>query len=312
MTAPRIVIAEFMDEAAVDALGQNHEVLYDPLLVDDRAALVAATVGSKALIVRNRTRVDAQLLDAGPALVVVGRLGVGLDNIDLEACAARNVEVIPATGANSDAVAEYVIASVLVLMRGAFMASPVMVAGSWPRTDLVGREVGGRTMGLVGFGDIARRVARRANALGMNVIAYDPFLDPGDRAWNGVESVDMDDLLRRSDALSIHVPLTEETAHLIGSDALSSMPSGAVLINTSRGGIVDEQSVVDSLRNGHLGGAALDVFQEEPMTADSGALFRDTPNLILTPHIAGVTVESNHRVSALIADRVTDKLAEIR
>lgn len=309
MTSGRIIITEFMDDAAVEELqSSHHDVLYDPSLVDDPERLIAEVGSADALIVRNRTRLDASVISAAGNLRVVGRLGVGLDNIDLDACSDRDIEVIPATGANSDAVAEYVIASILVLTRGVFTSTDSVLDGEWPRTDLVGREIGGRTLGLVGFGDIARRVAHRAAALGMRVSAHDPYLDPGHRAWNGVEPLDLDTLLRTSDALSVHVPLTDATSNLIDAEALASMPSGAVLVNTSRGGVVDEDAVALSLREGHLGGAALDVFVDEPVTAESGVRLRDVPNLILTPHVAGVTVESNRRVSALIANRVAEAL----
>lgn len=304
MTVKSIVITEFMDDAAVDELGVAHTVVYDPTLVDDRVRLLAAVHSADALIVRNRTVVDRELLDAAGSVTVLGRLGVGLDNIDMGVCADRNIEVIPATGANADAVAEYVIASVLILTRGVFADSDGVVSGSWPRTDLVGREVGGQVMGLLGFGDIARRVSHRAAALGMRVIAHDPYLDPGDQAWNGVEPVSQDELIHRSGAVSIHVPLTASTTNLIDEAALAHMREGSVLVNTSRGGVVDENAVVASLRARHLGGAALDVFVEEPVTEAYGARFRDVPNLILTPHVAGVTEESNRRVSALIASRV--------
>lgn len=302
--ALHVVVTEFMDEAALEGFGPAFVVRYDPTLVDDRAAALAALADADAVIVRNRTQVDADLLAAAPRLCAVGRLGVGLDNIDLEACATRGVSVHPATGANAASVAEYVIAAVLSLVRGAFGSTAVMIAGEWPRAALgQGGEVGGRTLGLVGFGTIAREVAARARALGMRVIAHDPHLASGDATWGGTEPVTFDALLERADALSLHVPLTDATRGLIGADALRAMKPTAVLVNTARGGIVDEAALADALRSGRLAGAALDVFASEP-PGEAAAVFADCPNLVLTPHIAGVTAEANGRVSQLTVANV--------
>ncbi|MEQ8354029.1 MAG: hydroxyacid dehydrogenase [Kiloniellaceae bacterium] len=308
---PDIVIAEFMDEAAVDGLRCDFDVLYAPGLVDSPEALKDAVQAARALIVRNRTQVTAELLETAPRLIAVGRLGVGLDNIDLEACAARGVAVFPATGANDRAVAEYVVATTLLLLRGAYLAQDEMLAGAWPRQALMGGEAAGKTLGLVGFGAIARQVAVRAQALGMSVAAVDPFVAAGDPAWRGIARRDsLDELLSAADALSLHVPLTETTRGLIDAAALARLRPGAVLINTARGGIVDEAALAESLRRGHLGGAALDVFTTEPLGAADAAKFAGLGNLILTPHIAGVTVESNVRVSAVTARQVRAALEE--
>ncbi|WP_323766351.1 hydroxyacid dehydrogenase [Marinovum sp.] len=307
----KIVVSEFMDETALSAFGPEAEVLYDPTLVDDRTALLAALAGAGGLIVRNRTQVDRTLLEAAPALRVVGRLGVGLDNIDMAACAERGVAVRPATGANTLSVAEYVISTTLTLLRGAYGATPSMIAGQWPRNALIGAEAAGRTMGLLGFGGIARAVAARARALGMQIAAYDPYLPEGDPAWQGVTRCSIEELLARSDVLSLHVPLTEETRGLIGAEALAGMKPGAIVINTARGGVVDEPALARALREGHLGGAALDVFAVEPLTAEAGQVFAGIDNLVLTPHIAGVTREGNIRVSAITVDNVRKELAHV-
>ena len=306
----RVVVTEFMDEAALEGFGAGYDVRYDPALVDDRAATLAALIEADAVIVRNRTTVDAELLAAAPGLRAVGRLGVGLDNIDAVACEARGVSVHPATGANAASVAEYVIAAVMVLVRGAFASNAAMLAGEWPRGALGrGGEVGGRTLGLVGHGTIAREVAARARALGMAVIAHDPHLPPGDAAWGETEPVALDALLSRADAVSLHVPLTGTTRGMIGAESLDAMKPGAVLVNTARGGIVDDRAVASALRAGTLGGAALDVFEDEPLGEGAAAIFADCPNLILTPHIAGVTAEANARVSRLTVENVARALA---
>lgn len=303
----RIVITEFMDERAVQRLRDAHQVLYDPALVDDPARLLREADGADVLIVRNRTQVRGELLAALTRCRAVGRLGVGLDNIDVPGCEARGMQVIPATGANAASVAEYVIGTAMLLLRGAYGHSAEVAAGQWPRQGLSnGREMGGRTLGLLGLGGIGQRVARLGRALDMPVLAHDPGLPAGSPAFadHGVQPVALEDLLARSDVLSLHVPLLPGTRGLLDASRLAWMKPGAVLVNTSRGGIVDEVALAQALRSGHLGGAALDVFTEEPLPASPH--FIGCPNLLLTPHVAGVTADSNERVSFLIADRVME------
>jgi (S)-sulfolactate dehydrogenase len=309
----KIVICEFMDEPSVNVLRERFEVVYDPALVDRGAELHGHLADADALVVRNRTQVRGALLDAAPRLRVVGRLGVGLDNIDVPACQARAIEVIPATGANALAVAEYVITSCLLLLRGAWLSTAAVAAGEWPRTALSdGRECAGKTLGLVGFGGIGQLAARMAGALGMRAIAYDPLLPADAPAWRetGIARVSLEELLAQADAVSLHVPLTDATRALLDAGRIAAMKPGAVLVNTARGGIVDETALAQALRGGHLGGAALDVFEHEPLAA--GSPLAGAPNLILTPHIAGVTRESNQRVSSLIAERVAASLDAIQ
>jgi len=305
---PEIVISEFMDEAAIRASFAGRDVLYDPKLVDDPARLAAAVRDARALIVRNRTQVRGALLEAATQLQVVGRLGVGLDNIDVTACEARGIAVYPATGANDLSVAEYVITAALMLLRRAWFASARVAAGEWPRTELMGRELSGKRLGLVGYGAIARVTGRMARGLGMSVAAYDPLLPADHAAWADASPRPLPELLATSDVVSLHVPLTDATRNMIDAGALAGMRRGAILVNAARGGIVDEAALCSALRSGHLGGAALDVFAREPVDAASGASFVGVPNLILTPHIAGVTDESNVRVSAVTAEAVARHL----
>jgi len=305
----KIIICGFMDESSVNHLRRQFDVVYDPKLVERRQELLHLVADAEALVVRNRTQVDGELLAAAPKLRVAGRLGVGLDNIDVPACEARRVTVIPATGANAQAVAEYVLATAMVLLRGAYLASDAVAAGAWPRAQLSeGRECAGKTLGLVGFGGIGRLTARLAQALGMRVLAHDPALAADAPVWreSGVECAALDRLLAESDAVSLHVPLTPATRGLLNSARIGSMKPGAVLINTARGGTVDETALAQAVREGRLAGAALDVFEREPLVA--GSPMAGVPNLILTPHIAGVTRESNERVSAMIAAKVADFL----
>jgi (S)-sulfolactate dehydrogenase len=307
MTA--IVICEFMDEDAVTGILAGYYVLYDAGLVDRRSELIAALGEARALIVRNRTQLDADLLAKAPKLQAVGRLGVGLDNIDVAACEARGIAVYPATGANNAAVVEYVIGAMLTLLRGAYAATEAVMAGEWPRTRLLGREAGAKRLGLIGFGAIGRKVGAAAAALGMEICAYDPHVSVGDQPWGKVKPLALDGLLKVSDVVSLHVPLTDETCNLLDAKAIVQMKPGAVLINAARGGVLDEAAVADALRSGALSGAALDVFAQEPLLKERTEVFAGCSNLILTPHIAGLTVESNVRVSRLVAEKIRDNLA---
>ncbi|HEX4883372.1 MAG TPA: hydroxyacid dehydrogenase [Casimicrobiaceae bacterium] len=308
----RVLITEFMDEAAVASLASHHDTTYDKDLVDRRDELKAKLADVDALVVRNRTQVNAELLGAAPRLRVVGRLGVGLDNIDVALCEARGIAVIPATGANALAVAEYVIGTAMLLLRGAYASTADVAAGKWPRAALSnGREIAGKTLGIVGFGGIGRLTARLGRALGMRAMGFDAQLPASHACWRDedVEPRTLDALLAAADVLTLHVPLLPATRNLVDASRLASMKRGAILVNTARGGVVDEAAVAAALRSGHLGGAALDVFETEPLAA--GSPLAGCPNLVLTPHIAGVTAESNERVSALIAERVIEALASL-
>jgi (S)-sulfolactate dehydrogenase len=293
-----------MDEAAVERLKVQYDARYDPGLVDRPEELAEAAKDVDVLIVRNRTQVRGAMLDGAAKLKCVGRLGVGLDNIDVEACKARNVAIYPATGANDLSVAEYVMTAALMLHRRAWLSTASVVAGEWPRQKMVGNEIAGRTMGLVGLGSIAREVAWRAHAYGMQIVAYDPYLEPTHPAWQIARNVSFDGLLEIADVVSLHVPLTESTRGMIGAAQFKAMRRNAVLINAARGGVVDEEALAEALRNNVIGGASLDVFEIEPLTAEAGKKFAGLANLVLTPHIAGVTEESNVRVSNLVADLV--------
>jgi (S)-sulfolactate dehydrogenase len=305
----KVVVSEFIPDPHLERLRLSFEVVYDPDLYADRARLLVEIGDAAAIFIRNRTRIDRELLDAASELRVVGRLGVGLDNIDLDGCLAAGVTVIPAVGANAVSVAEYVIGAMLVLVRGVYHMTPSMVAGEWPRQGhAFGHELQGKTLGLVGLGSIARHVAIRAAAFGMDVVATDPFLPDGDAAWDTVGKVDLGTLLSMSDVVSLHVPMEEGTRNLIDASALRLMKPTAVLVNTSRGGIVEETALAAALREGSIAGAALDVFSTEPLGPGPAATFVDVPNLLLTPHLAGNTEEAVDRVAAMIVAAVVDAL----
>jgi len=303
-----IVISEFMDEEIASQAFTGFDVIYNPQLVDDRKALLKSVTDARALIVRNRTEVNETLLNEGRKLEVIGRLGVGLDNIDLDACKSRNITVCPATGANDIAVAEYVIASAMILLRKVWFSSEPITQGTWPRNELIGSEVFNKQLGLVGFGAIARQTAQRAHALGIQTVAYDPLIDKDDPVWEYTKKVELLELIKTSDIVSLHIPLTEQTKNMLDSTTINHMRPDSVLINAARGGVLDEEAVVRALKSGQLRGAALDVFESEPLSSSRCQLFRNVPNLLLTPHIAGVTAESNVRVSQLTVRKVLENL----
>jgi (S)-sulfolactate dehydrogenase len=307
----KIVVSEFMDSFAVESLRKHFNVLDDRTLVDDPERLFEAVCDADAIVIRNRTQINPALLERALRLSVVGRLGVGLDNIDLKACEQRQVKIIPATGANALAVAEYVISTAMMLLRGAYLSSAQVASGDWPRPQLSnGREFAGSTLAVVGFGGIGQLVARLAIGLGVQVIAFDPQLAGDAEAWqlSGVRRVSFEEALAEADVLTLHVPLRDETRNLLGPVQIKGLKRHAIVINAARGGIIDETALATALREGRVGGAALDVFEEEPMR--DGSMFAGLPNVILTPHIAGLTLQSNERVSTLIAARVTEALLQ--
>lgn len=309
MTRPRVVICEAIHPDALTLLATAAEVHYDQNLYGERERLLPLLAGAAALIVRNRTRVDGPLLQAAPGLRVVGRLGVGLDTLDLGACRRAGVRVTWAPGSNAASVAEYVLGAILALARRFEGVSRELHAGRWDRNAAIGTELLGRTLGIVGLGDIGARLAKRARAFGLEVIATDPALHEASFAVQeyGVRLLPLETLLSEADVVSLHLPLNEATRGLIDGAALARLKSEAMLVNTARGGLIDEAALARALRTGRLAGAALDVREHEPPPDDDP--LRGVPNLILTPHIAGVTDQSNRRASLRVAE---DVLAVLR
>ena len=308
-----IVITEFVDDATVQNLSQDYQVHFDPTLVDQQQNLPILLQDCRALIVRNRTQVTSKLLKSGPNIKVIGRLGVGLDNIDTEACQEQGIEVCPAVGANSISVAEYSIAAMLILLkRGIFDVSERVIAGEWPRTELMGLEAAGRSFGLIGYGAISREVATRAHALGMQVKAFDPFINKDDAVWDIAKKATLDEIITTNDVISCHVPLNNETYHVIDETAIARMRKGTIVINASRGGVVDEKAIIAGLKSKKLGGAALDVFEYEPLDQRSGAEFREVPNLLITPHVAWATEEADIRTGSVTVANVRRVLGRAR
>ena len=302
----RILIAEAMSEAAATLLGgRGLEAVLRPGLA--RAALLEIVAGFDALLVRSATRVDAELLAAAPRLKLVGRAGIGTDNIDIAAATARGVVVMNTPFGNVVTTAEHSLAMIMALARRIPGADRSMKAGAWEKSRFVGMELAGKTLGLVGCGTIGSIVASRAQGLGMHVAVADPFLSRERARELGVERIGLEELLRQADVVSIHAPLNESTRALIGADELAAARDGLLLVNCARGGIVDEEALYHALVSGKVAGAALDVFEREPP--------RESPlpaldNVVATPHLGASTAEAQEKVALQIAAQAADFLLE--
>jgi len=299
-----LLLPEDIRDPAIEALAARFEVVSEPTLHQHRARLLSRARETRALMVRNATLVDAELLAAAPRLRVVGRIGVGLDNLDLPALSERGVVVCWPPEENAVSVAEHVFALLLSLARKVPAGDQSVRAGEWDRPAHIGFELFGKTLSILGMGRIGMRVALRARAFGMRVLGYDPYLTAQSPAIteSGAELVSLAEALSRADVVSLHLPLTPETRRLLNAGALSQMKPTAVLLNTSRGGVVDEAALTAALREGRLAGAALDVRETEP-PGDSP--LHALPNVVLTPHIASWTAESLHRVISTVAADVS-------
>jgi len=298
----KIVITEIIWEEGLEVLNGLGEVYYHPdLWKSDN--LVSAIAKADAIIVRNQTRVTRELLASAPNVKVLGRLGVGLDNIDLKACEDAGVTVVYARNANAVSVAEYVFAAMLSFSRQLEEASADVKNGNWSRRRFTLSELYGKTLGLLGVGEIGARLAIRAKAFGMNIIGFDPFLPPYELACTdfGVHMTGLGEVLSQSDFISLHVPLTDKTRNLVSKKNIELMKPNTVIINTSRGGIVNEEDLYEAIKNKQIAGAALDVLSTEP---PAGSPLLELDNIIVSPHIAGLTEESQVRTSVLVAGEV--------
>ncbi|OXT16846.1 hydroxyacid dehydrogenase [Bacillus sp. OG2] len=302
----KALITELIWQEGIDELyRQGFEVDYEETLWQDREGLLSKLGIYDAVIVRNQTKVDAEFLAAGHHLKAIGRLGVGLDNIDIPAARSKDIKVVFAKHANATSVAEYVMAAILSASRPLHLADMDVRNGAWDRKRHTKTEINRKTIGLVGLGEIAHRVAKRAVAFGMEVIGYDPFITDYDHiaSETGVKvKAELEEVLKESDFISLHVPLTPATKNLIGSNELTLMKPNGVIINTSRGGIIDEAALAAALRNRTISGAYLDVLEQEPVKRDHPLL--DCTNAVITPHVAGLTEESQIRTSLLVAKEV--------
>ncbi len=297
----RVVVADSVDVSGLSALADESRF---EIVVASGEELRAALPGADALVVRSATKVDEALLDEAATLRVVARAGVGVDNIDLPAATRRGVAVFNTPSASTLAAAELTVALILAAVRNVAGADRSLREGRWDRAAFQGAELAGRKLGLVGAGRIGREVAARCRAFGMTVLACDPYLDESD----DIELCALERVLTESDVVSVHVPLNDETHHLIDADRLAMMRPGSYLVNVSRGGIIDESALVGALESGQLAGAALDVFETEPLSASSPLL--QAPNLVLTPHLGASTSEAQARVAEEVAESVYKALVD--
>jgi D-3-phosphoglycerate dehydrogenase len=300
----RILVAEPIAPEGVALLRAHHEVDERPGLA---AAELCAIVGEyDALVVRSQVQVDAGLIAAGARLQVIGRAGVGVDNVDLEAATRAGITVVNAPTGNTIAAAEHTLALLYGVARKIAAADASVRRGEWTRAQFTGLELRGRTLGIVGLGKIGQAIAARARAMEMTVLASDPYVTAEQAAHHGVELVAFDDLLARADVVSVHVPLSRATRGLIGAAQLARMRPGAILLNVARGGVVDEAAVAAALSAGTLAGAGIDVFEQEP---PAGSPLLEAPNTLLTPHLGAFTAEAQVAVAEEVADQVVDVLA---
>ncbi|MBX9972503.1 hydroxyacid dehydrogenase [Cytobacillus firmus] len=302
----KILITELIWKEGIEELINNgFQVDYEENLWSNREELLSKINIYDGLIVRNQTNVDRELMAAGTQLKVIGRLGVGLDNIDTTSAKKMGIPVVYAKNANATSVAEYVMMAMLSVSRPLHLADYDVRKGNWDRKTYTGMELAGKTLGLIGLGEISHRVAKRAISFGMKVIGYDPFIADYDHivSETGVQIKEsLADLLAESDFISLHVPLTPSTKYLISESELQSMKVSSYIINTSRGGIINERDLAAALTNGAIAGAFLDVLETEPILPSNKLL--SCSNAVITPHIAGLTEESQIRTSLLVAKEV--------
>ena len=304
MSKPVVLIAEELSPATVEALGPGFDIRHCD--GTDRAALLAAVPEARALLVRSATSVDEEVLRAGVRLEVVARAGVGLDNVDVRAATLAGVMVVNAPTANIVSAAELAVGLMLAAARHISPAHAALTRGEWRRSAYAGTELFEKTVGIVGLGRIGVLVAQRLAAFGMDVIAYDPYVQAGRAAQMGVRMVPLEELMSHSDFLSVHLPRTPETLGLIGADELALARPGLVLVNAARGGIVDEEALYDALKSGRIAAAGLDVFAEEPCT-DSPLL--QLENVVATPHLGASTAEAQEKAGLAVARSVRLALA---
>jgi D-3-phosphoglycerate dehydrogenase len=298
-TLPVVLIAEELAPSVLEVLGDDVEIRH----VDgaDRAALLPALADAAAVLIRSATQIDAEALAAAPKLKVVARAGIGLDNVDVAAATERGVMVVNAPTSNVVSAAEHAVALLLAAARHIPAADASLRAGRWERSAFTGVELTDKTVGIIGLGRIGVLVAQRLAAFGVSLIAHDPYIQPGRAAQLGVHLVTLEELLRGSDVITIHLPKTPETLGLIGAAELATTRRGVLLVNAARGGLVDEAALADALASGQVGAAGIDVYATEPCT--DSPLFR-LPNTVVTPHLGASTAEAQDKAGTAVAHSV--------
>ena len=302
----KILITEFIDQNSLDNLKKKFKVLYDEKLYQNKIELEKIIKDYDALIVRNKTQVNSEVLKNASNLKFIGRLGVGLDNIDTEYCKNKDIHVQPATGMNADSVAEYVVSSSMSLIKKIPMFHNGTIKGEWPRTTIKSTEINQKYLGIIGFGTIGKKVAKYSLKNGLNILAYDPYIKEINDKEIDAKLSSLNEIYEKSDIISIHLPLTDETKNMINKSSFSQMKNKPIIINTSRGGIINENDLIEAYNKNNISGFALDVFEKEPIESEFYNKIKPGMNCILTPHISGVTTESNIRVSDFIVKKITD------
>lgn len=304
----RILVTDDISKAGIEVLESLPGAVVDVSTQLSETQLLEAIQAADALVVRSQTTVTEAVIEAGKQLKVIGRAGVGVDNIDLEAATRQGILVINAPDGNTIAAAEHTFAMMISLARHIPAANRDLLSGKWNRKAWVGVELRGKTLSVLGMGRIGTEVAKRALAFGMTVVGYDPFLTEERAVSLGVQKASLDDAIRVGDFITVHTPLTKETHHMIDSDKLLLMKQGVRLINCARGGIIDEQALSDALASGHVAGAAIDVFESEPLAVDHP--LRSQANVILTPHLGASTVEAQENVAIQVAEQIVQVLRD--
>ena len=301
-----ILITEFIDPEALKILSNDFNVIYKKDIWENSDYLKKEINKFDGIIVRNKTNLNQSILEKAANLKYIGRLGVGLDNIDTEYCKKNNIFVQPATGMNADSVAEYVISSSLSLLKKTKLINEKTQSGQWPRTSITTNELKGKILGLIGFGDIAKKVLKLINAFEVTTIAFDPFITSQEMEEYNVKKVIFENILSLADIISIHVPLNNETKYLFDKKIFQKMNNTPIIINSSRGGIINEIDLLEAYKNNYVSGFALDVYEHEPVNKIFLNNITNDMNCILSPHIAGVTEESNTRVSEFIMNKTNE------
>ena len=304
-----ILITEFIDTEALKILSKDFNVIYKKDIWENSDYLTKEINKFEGIIVRNKTNLNQSILEKAVNLKYIGRLGVGLDNIDTEYCKKNNIFVQPATGMNADSVAEYVISSSLSLLKKTKLINAKTQNGQWPRTSIATNELKGKILGLIGFGDIAKKVLKLINAFEVTTISFDPFITSQEMEEHNVKKVTFENILSLADIISIHVPLNNETKYLFDKKTFQKMNNKPIIINSSRGGIINETDILEAYKNNYISGFALDVYEHEPVNKIFLKNITNDMNCILSPHIAGVTEESNTRVSEFIMNKTNEFFA---
>ena len=301
----KILISDKLGQAGLDRLDEMDDVSYDMIPGMSKDELMAKLPEYDALIIRSGTKPDADVIAAGTKLKVIGRAGIGVDNIDLEAATKHGIKVMNTPHANSVATAEQTMTLMLSMCRFTVPAHNSLAAGEWNRSQYVGTEIAGKTLGVIGFGYIGRLVARRAQAFGMEIIGYDPYIKEEMATAMGAKLVSLDELLASADIITLHSIVTQETTNMINADTIAKMKDGVRIVNVARGKLIDEQALADSITSSKVAAAALDVYQKEP---PEGSPLIGLPNVLHTPHLGASSKEAQTRVGVEMVEEVVDAL----